>query len=40
MVVKGKKPDGLRLYEITLDENGALRALEEIVFKNSDNLEY
>lgn len=40
LVVKGKKPDGLRLYETTLNEHGILLALEEIVFKNSDNLEY
>ncbi len=40
LVVKGKKPDGVHLYEITLDEQGALHALEAIVFRNSDNLEY
>jgi hypothetical protein len=40
LVVKGKKGKQVKLYEITFTENGELTATSEIIFSNTDNLEY
>lgn len=40
IVVKGKKTDRPKLYELTFTENGELLESSEIIFRNTDNLEY
>ncbi len=40
IVVKGKKTGRPKLYELTFTENGELLESSEIIFRNTDNLEY
>lgn len=40
IVVKGKKTGRPKLYELTFSDSGALKAISEIVFRNTDNLEF
>ncbi|MFA0961655.1 hypothetical protein AB9P05_07600 [Roseivirga sp. BDSF3-8] len=40
LVVKGKKDSQKNLYEITVDQQGNILKNEEILFRNTDNLEY
>lgn len=40
LVVKGKKDHQKNLYEITFNQQGNLLEKEEILFRNTDNLEY
>ena len=40
LIVKGRKNRGWKLYEITCNKNGEIVSTSEIVFRNTDNLEY
>ena len=40
IVVKGKKTGRPKLYELTFSEKGKLLFSEEIIFKNTNNLEF
>lgn len=40
LIVKGKKKNSTKLYEILFDKKGKILRINEIIFKNSDNLEY
>ncbi len=40
LVVKGKTTGRPKLYELTFSEKGKLLATSEIIFRNTDNLEY
>jgi hypothetical protein len=40
IVVKGKTTGRPKLYELTFSDNGKLFELSEIIFRNTDNLEY
>lgn len=40
MVVKGKTTGRPKLYELTFSDNGKLIEWSEIIFRNTDNLEY
>lgn len=40
MVVKGKKTGRPKLYELIFSDNGRLIESSEIIFRNTDNLEY
>jgi len=40
VVVKGKKDKAARLYEMTFNDTGKLLNTRQIIFKNTDNLEY
>ena len=40
IVVKGKKSGRPKLYELTFSDNGKLLGSAEIIFRNTDNLEY
>ena len=40
LIVKGKQEGRPKLYEITFSDEGDLLQVSEIVFKNSDHLEY
>lgn len=40
MVVKGKKEGRPKLYELTFDDKGNLLESAEIIFRNTDNLEF
>lgn len=40
IVVKGKKTGRPKLFELTFTENGELLETLEIIFRNTDNLEY
>jgi hypothetical protein len=38
--VKGKREKNPKLYEITFGHKGNMLKIEEIIFKNTDNLEF
>lgn len=40
IVIKGKTTGRPKLYELTFTENGELLESSEIIFRNTDNLEY
>lgn len=40
LLVKGKKGNVTKLYEITFSQNGSLLETSEIIFRNTDTLEY
>lgn len=40
MVIKGKKDHQKNLYEVTFSQQGELLEKEQILFRNTDNLEY
>lgn len=40
LIVKGRKNREWKLYEITFNKNGEIESTSEIVFRNTDNLEY
>jgi len=40
MVVKGKKAGRPKLYELTFSDSGKLLHVDEIIFKNTNNLEF
>lgn len=40
IVVKGRTEEDIKLYEVTFNSSGKLTKKEEIVFKNSDHLEF
>ena len=40
MIIKGRKKRRPKLYEMTFSEEGKLLETAEIIFQNSDNLEY
>lgn len=40
IVIKGRNDDGVKLYEITFDEEGQLLEQRQIIFRNSEHLEY
>jgi hypothetical protein len=40
LIVKGKSPGGIHLYEVTFDHTGTKTKMARIVLRNIDNLEY
>lgn len=40
LIVKGKSNNQLELYEITFNPNGEMVKTEQIIFRNTDNLEF
>lgn len=40
LIVVGKKDTQKKLYEVVFSQNGAVNGISEIIFKNTDNLEF